>query len=103
MLVIVCPLSFLLRLWLSAAERKVRAAWPAGGATHQQRVERVQEAVRRHQRVQADGGGRQRMLCTARAGWQNLSTRFSDYKEHSDRIYVGDMLDVLDLDEDRLE
>jgi hypothetical protein len=30
-----------------------------------------------------------RFLCTARASWQNLSTRFADYKEKSDCIYVG--------------
>eukprot|EP00929_Paragymnodinium_shiwhaense_P054783 TRINITY_DN27457_c0_g1_i2.p1 TRINITY_DN27457_c0_g1~~TRINITY_DN27457_c0_g1_i2.p1 ORF type:complete len:562 (-),score=104.65 TRINITY_DN27457_c0_g1_i2:1003-2688(-) len=103
MLVIVCPLSYLLRVHLSRKERKLRALWPSGFSEHDKKVARVQEAIRRHQKVCAEDGGRKRMLCTARAGWQNLSTKFSEYKERSDCIFVGDMLNVLNLDAEKLE
>ena len=46
--------------------------------------------------------GRTRKLCTARAPWQNLSTRFSDYKKHSNCIWVGDLRNVLELNEEEL-
>ena len=37
-------------------------------------------------------------MCTARAPWQNLSTRFSEYKKNSTQVFVGDFRNILSLD-----
>eukprot|EP00662_Eupelagonemidae_sp_cell21_P040919 gene40919-23510_t len=103
MLVVVCPLSFLLRIYLGCLERRARSRWPVGSSIHDAKVRRVQAAVKRHQQVQGEGGGRKRMLCTSRAQWQNLSTKFSEYKERSDCIWVGDLSDMIEIDVAQLE
>jgi hypothetical protein len=60
---------------------------------HDARVRRVQADVSlgcatRLEKTKA--GGKPKFMCTARAPWQNLSTRFADYKEKSDTIFVGE-------------
>ena len=41
-------------------------------------------------------------MCTARAPWNNLSTRFNEYKKNSLCIDVSDFRNILELDEDNL-
>jgi delta24-sterol reductase len=68
--------------------------------THESRVARVRgEVLARCARPASERGG---FLCTARAPWQNLSTRFATYKAKSKTVYVGDFTHVLRLDEQAL-
>jgi hypothetical protein len=53
---------------------------------HDARVQRVQAHVKARL---ARPKSQRKFMCTARAPWQNLSTRFADYKENSDTIFVG--------------
>ena len=99
MVVIVLPLSFMLRNLMSlrdwAYSKYFVDASPQG---HERRVARVVSDVQaRMDRPAAE----RRRICTARAPWQNLSTRFSDYKKHSDCIFVGDLRSVISLDAER--
>jgi delta24-sterol reductase len=64
-------------------------------------LERVARIVRDVRARMARPASARRRLCTARAPWQNLSTRFSDYKKHSDCIFVGDLRSVIALDAGR--
>ncbi len=96
---VVLPLSFCLRHAMALRDYLYEAffadATPAG---HAARVDRVVAAVRA--RLARPPEARRR-LCTARAPWQNLSTRFADYKQNSDCIYVGDLRNVISLDAER--
>src|SRR5690606_5658812 len=64
---------------------------------HDDKVRRVQEEVRRW--AEAPEGER-RPLCTDRRTWMNLSTRFEP-KHRWNPIRMGDLCDVLGLDEAR--
>eukprot|EP00949_MAST-11_sp_MAST-11-sp1_P004950 g4950.t1 len=99
MVVVVLPLSFMLRNLMGlrdwAYSKYFVDASPQG---HERRVARVVSDVQaRMDRPAAE----RRRICTARAPWQNLSTRFSDYKKHSDCIFVGDLRSVISLDAER--
>ena len=95
MLLVVLPLSFVLRqfMWLREAVflRFFVDASPAGHAARVARV--VADVTARMKRPAAQ----RRKMCTARAPWQNLSTRFADYKAKSDCIFVGDLRTVVAL------
>jgi delta24-sterol reductase len=95
MTVVVLPLSFLMRNYLWARDI-IYAKYFSNPADHGNRVQRVQDAVKARL---ARPVSERRKMCTARAPWQNLSTRFADYKSNSDCIFVGDFRDVLELDE----
>ena len=98
MVLVVLPLSFVLRHFLTFRMWLFSRLF-ASSSLHASRVERVQADVRaRNALPEAD----RRMMCTARAPWQNLSTRFSDYKKTSNCIYMGDFRNILALDTDAL-
>jgi len=68
-------------------------------AEHDQRVQRVQAAViARLERPESE----RKFMCTARAPWMNLSTRFASYKKNSDCIDVADFRNIISLDEENL-
>ena len=95
MLLVVLPLSFVLRqfMWLREAVY-LRFFVDASPAGHAERVARVvADVAARMARPASD----RRKMCTARAPWQNLSTRFADYKKSSDCIFVGDLRAVVRL------
>ena len=97
---VVLPLSFVLRNFMSLRDWIYESFFvdssPEG---HEERVARVVADIKaRFNRPESE----RKKLCTARAPWQNLSTRFSDYKKHSDCIFVGDLRSVISLDEKRL-
>ena len=64
---------------------------------HDDKVRRVQDEVRRWAQAPA---GERRPLCTDRRTWMNLSTRFEP-KHRWNPIRMGDLCDVLGLDEAR--
>ena len=64
---------------------------------HDARVARVAKVVSdRHKLPKGDPD--RKPMCTARAPWQNLSTRFSEYKKNSTQVFVGDFRNILSLD-----
>jgi Delta24-sterol reductase len=98
MILIVLPLSFCLRIFLSVRDYVyITFVADATAKGHDFRVARVVSHVT--QRL-ARPKSERRNLCTARAPWQNLSTRFADYKKKSDCIYVGDFRNMLHISED---
>ena len=62
---------------------------------HAERVERVVRAVR----ARATAGKATKPMCTSRAAWANLSTRITTYKDDADTINVGELENVVGLDE----
>ena len=64
---------------------------------HETRVRRVQEDVRRWAAQPREA---RRPLCTDRKTWMNLSTRFEP-KHQWHRVRMGDLRDILALDEER--
>merc|ERR1719326_2449622 len=89
---------------MSAALRKVlrwnmdyTQARSGGLEGHRVRAERVAAKVKAWA---AQDPKTRKKLCTARAPWQNLSTRFSEYKERSECVYVGDLSNVVEMDEE---
>jgi delta24-sterol reductase len=100
MTVVVLPLSFLTRNYLSLREWVFHQFFAdSTGSGHEERVARVQSAVKA--RLSKPKNERKKM-CTARAPWQNLSTRFADYKSNSDCIFVGDFRSVIEVDENNM-
>jgi len=99
MMLVVLPLSFLLRNVLLVRDY-LYTTFIADASTkgHQTRVARVVADVKARADDRANAEGRK--LCTARAAWQNLSTRFADYKKNSDCIFVGDFRNMLYISED---
>jgi len=97
MLLVVLPCSFIMRSHQACTEW-VFQRFLADAKAHSKRVARVQAAVK--QRLERPPSERRKM-CTARAPWQNLSTRFADYKSNSDCIFVGDLRNVLGLDTEK--
>jgi len=95
MVLVVLPLSFVLRNVMSFRDYLYTTfIADATMEGHETRVERViNDLTTRLQRPAKE----RRFLCTARAPWQNLSTRFADYKKSSDCIFVGDFRNVLSL------
>ena len=96
---VVLPLSFVLRNVMSVRdylyEKFVADSTMEG---HEKRVQRVVSDVQA--RLKQPESERQK-LCTARAPWQNLSTRFADYKKNSNCVFVGDFRNVLHMSEDQ--
>eukprot|EP00924_Labyrinthula_sp_SR-Ha-C_P013583 augustus_masked-scaffold_5-processed-gene-7.48-mRNA-1 protein AED:0.41 eAED:0.43 QI:0/-1/0/1/-1/1/1/0/488 len=90
----VLPLSFLLRNFIALRDAILFPLEEPKKAmeTHKKKVERVQQAVKKRPPNSK--------LCTARAPWQNLSTRFATYKNASTTclIDVSDFRQVLDFD-----
>ena len=79
MLIVVTPLSFVLRTLLGIRDWMLFIL--TGKCTieeHNRKVAAVVAAVRKRNALP---DGERKMMCTARAPWQNLSTRFADYKE----------------------
>ncbi|KAK3252247.1 delta(24)-sterol reductase [Cymbomonas tetramitiformis] len=95
MMYVVLPLSFILRNVL-AIHAFVYNTFLASPQLHQSRVDRVSACVKRRFELPPE---KQKPMCTARAAWMNLSTRFATYKESSERIYVADLCDIISLDE----
>ena len=77
MTVVVLPLSFLMRCYMAASD-VLYAAFMSDPGAHDKRVKRIQRDVKA--RLSRPISKRKKM-CTARAPWQNLSTRFADYKK----------------------
>eukprot|EP00946_MAST-07B_sp_MAST-7B-sp1_P001884 g1884.t1 len=99
MVLVVLPLSFVLRNLMSLRDWVYTAYFvDASPSGHKERVARVVADVKARM---ARPASERRRLCTARAPWQNLSTRFSDYKKNSDCIFVGDLRSVISLDPER--
>eukprot|EP00516_Mucochytrium_quahogii_P005123 CAMPEP_0203760398 /NCGR_PEP_ID=MMETSP0098-20131031/13695_1 /ASSEMBLY_ACC=CAM_ASM_000208 /TAXON_ID=96639 /ORGANISM=" , Strain NY0313808BC1" /LENGTH=541 /DNA_ID=CAMNT_0050653933 /DNA_START=421 /DNA_END=2046 /DNA_ORIENTATION=- len=97
MMVVVLPLSFLMRLFVLARDYALEHVLVK--STHEEKVRRVVGHVK--ERLQLPAKDR-KFMCTARAPWMNLSTRFADYKKNSSCIFVGDLNNVLELDEENL-
>merc|ERR1712166_653592 len=94
MILVVLPLSFLLRNVLMVRDYMYQHfIADATTAGHDKRIQRVISDVKKRVTERIDSKG-DRKLCTARAPWQNLSTRFADYKKNSDCIFVGDFRNV---------
>ena len=64
---------------------------------HDARVARVAKVVSDRHKL-PKGHANRKPMCTARAPWQNLSTRFSEYKKNSTQVFVGDFRNILSLD-----
>jgi len=97
MVMVVLPASFVTRNYMAVREFVFQTFF-ADPKAHDDRVSRVvADVTRRLERPPAD----RRKMCTARAPWQNLSTRFADYKSNSDCIFVGDFRNILQLDVDK--
>jgi len=97
MIVVVLPLSFVLRNVLAWRDWIYTKLFTSA-AGHDARIRRVSEVVSARAKL-PDGDVEKKPMCTARAPWQNLSTRFSEYKSHSLQVFVGDFRNVLSLDE----
>ena len=78
MLLVVCPLSFVLRTVLGFRDHIVFVL--TGKTTVEQHEAKVAKVVAAVEKRNALPDGQRKMMCTARAPWQNLSTRFADYK-----------------------
>jgi hypothetical protein len=78
MLVVVCPLSFVLRTVLGLRDYVVFLM--TGKVTMEEHEKKVAAVVAAVEKRNALPDGQRKMMCTARAPWQNLSTRFADYK-----------------------
>merc|ERR1712166_1049519 len=101
MILVVLPLSFLLRNVLMVRDYMYQHfIADATTAGYDKRIQRVISDVKKRVTERIDSKG-DRKLCTARAPWQNLSTRFADYKKNSDCIFVGDFRNVLYMNEAR--
>ena len=106
MCAVVLPASFAVRVATSVRDAALslvagRGAGPltpssTSDAAHTAKVARVVAAVRA--RLARPAAARRRKMCTARAPWQNLSTRFADYKADSDCIWVGELRAIVALD-----
>ena len=95
MMLVVLPLSYVTCLFIRMREWVARQFLKK--TTHEERVKRVEAQVKaRHGRKD------KKPMCTARAAWQNLSTRFATYKKNSDCIFIADFNQVLELDEEAL-
>jgi len=95
MIFVVLPASFVMRNYLGVREYIFQTFF-ADPKAHDERVSRVVGDVTRRLERPKD---QRRKMCTARAPWQNLSTRFADYKSNSDCIFVGDFRNILQLNE----
>jgi len=96
MIFVVLPASFVMRNYLGVREYIFQTFF-ADPKAHDERVSRVVGDVTRRLARPKD---QRRKMCTARAPWQNLSTRFADYKSNSDCIFVGDFRNILQLNEE---
>lgn len=117
MLLVVCPLSFVLRTVLGLRDWVVFML--TGKTTPKEHAAKVAKVVAAVQQRNALPDGQRKMMCTARAPWQNLSTRFADYKvwprqpwsltrkpdilsqANSNCIYVGDLRGIIKLDPEK--
>ena len=97
MMLFVLPLSFAVSNFMALRDWVLQKVIPV--LSHEERVNRVQSHVKARLARPAE---ERRFMCTARAPWQNLSTRFADYKSNSDCIFVGDFNNILTLDEEAL-
>ena len=95
MVCVVLPLSFVVRnyTWI----RDAVYSWVYESRdTHADRVKRISDDVcKSYARRQTQPESERKYMCTARAPWQNLSTRFASYKANADCIFVGDLRNVL--------
>ena len=98
MIFVVLPASFVMRNYLGVREYIFQTFF-ADPKAHDERVSRVVGDVTRRLARPKD---QRRKMCTARAPWQNLSTRFADYKSNSDCIFVGDFRNILQLNEEAM-
>jgi len=96
MVIVVLPLSFVLRNVLAWRDWFYTRFFTSPGG-HDKRVQRVAAVVSARAKL-SDGDPKKKPMCTARAPWQNLSTRFSEYKQHSTQVFVGDFRRILSLD-----
>ena len=99
--VIVCfclPASFVFGLYFQLRDF-VYQTLLTSPAQHDARVAGVQAAVRRWA-AQPDAARAKRPMCTDRAAWLNVSTRFAP-KEKWHKIRMGNLRDVLGLDTER--
>lgn len=87
-----CPLSFV--LWLISEGRARCAEATSTPDGHAKRVEEVSAQVRAWGSSPREG---RRMMCTARASYQNLSTRFVD-KEVLHKVRLSHLRSVLSVD-----
>ena len=87
-----CPVSVL--VWLLNAARNSYAEATVRPEDHERRVEQVSAQVRSWAESPAET---RRPMCTARASWQNLSTRFVD-KDVLHKIELSHLRDVLSVD-----
>eukprot|EP00939_MAST-03C_sp_MAST-3C-sp1_P004531 g4531.t1 len=97
MIFVVLPLSFVLRNVLSWRDW-VYTVFFTSASGHADRVKRVSAVVSARGKL-PEGSPDRKPMCTARAPWQNLSTRFSEYKSKSLQVFVGDFRNILNLDE----
>ena len=87
-----CPVSVL--VWLLNTARNSYAEATARPEDHGRRVEQVSAEVRAWAASPAEA---RRPMCTARASWQNLSTRFVN-KDVLHKIELSHLRDVLSVD-----
>ena len=100
MIIVVLPVSFVLRKLLWLRDTLHLALYVRNGKLqHTEKVKRVQNMVQKRAALPAPA---RKPLCTARAPWNNLSTRFNEYKHYSQKIDVSDFRSILELNTDEL-
>jgi len=89
------PLSFLFEQYFSVRNWIFRK-FIATDQLHEKRVKEVQEQVRAW-----NASGREKLMCTARKPWLNMSTRTATFKDDCNKISV-ELRDILGIDKERM-
>lgn len=89
---IVVPISYIMRLYADF-QIQFDHIFPASDGTHEERVEQIAEQI-----VEWNKNGRNKKIRTSRPNWAAMSTKLASNKEDANKIALGHMNHILNVD-----